>query len=82
MKSLKMAIMVGLASATIALSGCGEEELKNSSYYSKNPDALKEKLQECRAENDKGNVLEGNLKKNCQTANTVARNRMMAAIRN
>ncbi|WP_296210845.1 EexN family lipoprotein [Psychrobacter sp. UBA3480] len=82
MKLLNTAVAVGLSLTMLALTGCGEEELRNSSYYSKNPDELKSTLQKCRAESDKGNVLEGNMKKNCSTANTVARNRMMAAIRN
>lgn len=82
MKLLKSAALVGLSLSVLALSGCGEEDLMTSAYYNKNPDALKEKIVECRAETETGKALVGNMKENCQTAQRVARKRMTAAIRN
>lgn len=82
MKLLKLAGAIGLSVTMLALGGCGEEDLMTSSYYSKNPDALKSKIEECKAETETGKALVGNMKENCQTARTVARNKMTAAIRN
>jgi hypothetical protein len=82
MKLLKSAALVGLSLTMLTLSGCGEEDVMTSSYYSKNPDALKSKIEECKAETETGKALVGNMKENCRTAQTVARNKMVAAIRN
>ena len=80
MKLLKSAALVGLSLSMLALSGCGEEDLMTSSYYSENPDALKAKIDACKAETDTGKALVGNMKENCQTAQKVARRKASVAI--
>lgn len=65
--------------SVLALSACGEEEVKvrNTQYYTDNPSEIKKVQEKCKAERDNGHAVTGVLKENCKTASR-AQNKMVA----
>ncbi|WP_339343271.1 EexN family lipoprotein [uncultured Psychrobacter sp.] len=66
MKALSSVMVAVLA--VLALTGCGEEEVRTTRWYQDNPDEIKKVQERCKAENEKGYKVEGALKENCDAA--------------
>lgn len=78
---MKVLNLVSIATISIlALTACGEEKVRTSQYYTENPSEIKKVQAKCKAENDKGYVVEGALKENCRNARVAESKLIRAAI--
>lgn len=64
MKNLTMATLA--ITLSLALFGC--QKVKTQQYYTQHTDEMYAVLDECKAENQKGNKVEGTLAENCKNA--------------
>ncbi|MGP9669663.1 EexN family lipoprotein [Psychrobacter sp. AOP31-A1-22] len=78
MKALNL-ISIAVISV-LSLAACGEEDQKvlSTQHYVENPSEIKKVKDKCKAERDKGYVVEGALKENCRNAGK-AQNKLVGA---